>query len=881
MHLNHRSPESNPELDRLTRSRWRFWGPYLAEREWGTVREDYSADGSFWDYFPHDMARSRAYRWAEDGLGGISDIGQRLCLSVALWNGKDPFLKERLFGLTPYHGNHGEDVKECYYYLDAVPSHAYLKMLYKYPQREFPYEQLMTANRQAGRKLPEFELIDTGAFDENRYFDVFIEYSKISPDDVFMRVNAENRGPSPAPIHILPQIWFRNDWSWETGVPKPRISVHQDGSLLAEHHDLMDYHLYADGEYEWLLTENETDMKRAFGYEIPPGHFKDAFHNYVVLGAKSAVNPARFGTKGAAHYHAVVPPGGSFEVRLRLSNDERKFPFKSFYECIKQRANEADAYYARLQKGIGGAELERVHRQALAGMIWSKQHYHYVVWDWMKGDPAQPKPPSGSRSRRNEDWDELNASDIISMPDKWEFPWFAAWDLAFHAVTFGLVDADFAKDQITVLTEERYMHPNGQLPAYEAGFSDVNPPVHAWAAWRVFSMERDRSGGPGDLVFLERAFHKLLLNFGWWVNRKDRDDRNIFQGGFLGLDNIGVFDRGAPLPTGGHLDQADATGWMAMYCLDMMRIALELAKHNRAYEATATKFFQHFLHIAKAMNRLGERGTGLWDEEDGFYYDVLNAGDGRTMPLKVRSIVGLLPLLAVEVLKHDVVVQLPGFMERMAWVLDNRPDLSAKVPRWVKPGHGEIRMLSLLSEAQIRRVLARLFDENEFLSPYGIRALSKFHEKNPYTFRAGDSELRVDYEPGESHADFFGGNSNWRGPIWFPVNYLIVQALREYHLYFGDDFKIAYPTHGGSEKHLGEIADDISRRLAKIFTADADGRRPFSGDNPRFQNDPHWRDYILFHEYFHGDTGRGCGASHQTGWTGLVANLIQETASPK
>lgn len=866
-------------MDPEERAQWAYWGPYLAEREWGTVREDYSADGNFWEYFPYYMARSRAYRWGEDGIGGISDVHQRLCVALAFWNEKDPFLKERLFGVTPISGNHGEDVKEYYYYLDAAPSHAYLKMLYKYPQNEFPYEDIKLANRKAGRRKPEIELLDTGVFDQDRYFDIVIEYAKAGPHDILLRVTAHNRGPDPAPLHILPQAWFRNTWSWNDGAARPSLSLQEPRNAVAvEHPDLPAYRLYADDGPRWLFTENDTDMKRAFGFDIPDGYFKAAFHDYIVLGVESAVNPDQTGTKAAAHYHAVVPPASAFQVRFRIADGARKEPFHGFDKTFEQRIAETDAFYGGLQKQFDDDDLRRVHRQALAGMIWNKQFYHYAVWPWKKGDPAQPPPPPGTRTWRNADWEEFSAADVISMPDKWEFPWFAAWDLAFHAVTFGLVDPAFAKHQLNLLTEESFMHPNGQMPAYENGFSDVNPPVHAWATWRVFEMERDQHGGPGDIAFLERMFHKLLLNFGWWVNRKDAFGRNIFQGGFLGLDNIGVFDRGAPLPTGGHLDQADATGWMAMYCLDMMRIALELALHNRAYEASASKFFQHFLHIAKAMNRFAEHGAGLWDEQDGFYYDVLNAGDGTSVPLKVRSVVGILPLLAVEIINDEVVGKLPGFMKRMEWVLDNRPDLAQNIPRWEKPGHGEIRMLTLMSEERIRRVLSRVLDENEFFSSFGIRALSRYHKDRPYTFRFGDNKLSVDYQPGESTSDMFGGNSNWRGPIWFPVNYLIVHALREYHRYFGDAFKMRCPTRTGPERTLNEIADDLSRRLASIFLRDPEtGRRPVFGDFEKMQADPHWRDHILFHEYFHGDTGRGCGASHQTGWTGLVANLIQET----
>lgn len=865
----------NVERERSGRRRWRKWGPYLSEREWGTVREDYSPDGNFWLYTTHETARSRAYRWCEDGLGGFSDERQLLCFAVALWNERDPILKERLFGLTPGEGNHGEDVKECYYYLDATPSHSYLKMLYKYPQSEFPYEELRRRNREAGRQRPEYELLDTGVFNEDRYFDVFIEYAKASPDDILMRITAHNRGPAEAPLHLLPHVWFRNTWSWQHNVPRPSLRLTEDGWIHAEHLELPDCYMCAEGGPEWLFCDNETHARRIYGFEKATGHFKDGIHDYVIAGDRTAVNRLNIGTKAAAHYRFVIPPGGAAVARVRVCNDRINEPFYRFDERLEQRRRDADAFYAELQNGIDDEDQRRIHRQALAGMIWSKQFYHYVVYDWMVGDPAQPPPPPGPRARRNAEWQHLYNQDIISMPDKWEFPWYAAWDLAFHAVSLALVDPEFAKEQLLLLTREWYMHPNGQLPAYEAGFSDVNPPVHAWATWRVYNLDRDQRRGEGDRKFLERMFHRLCMNFLWWVNRKDTRGRNIFQGGFLGLDNIGVFDRGAPLPMGGHLDQADATSWMAMYSLDLMRIALELAKHDRVFEDIASKFFLHFLYIAKAMTNIGEGGIGMWDPEDGFFYDVLNPPNGPMVPMKARSIVGLIPLFATAILEPEALSGLHEFNKCLGWVRDRRPDLAVLVSRYAEPGRGEHRLLSLMREDQIRSVLKRMLDESEFLSPFGVRALSRYHEAHPYVFTYGSERLSVTYEPGESHSDLFGGNSNWRGPIWFPMNYLIIAALREYHRYYGETLRVECPTGSGRLMDLAEVADEIARRLIRIFLRDHQGRRPVFGDYEKMHQDPHFRDYLLYYEYFHADTGRGCGASHQTGWTGLVANLIQ------
>ena len=866
-------PFGNAEKHRVGRERWRKWGPYLSERQWGTVREDYSADGNFWDYFTFDAARSRAYRWGEDGIAGFSDDHQFMCMSVALWNGKDPFLKERLFGLTNPEGNHGEDVKELYYYLDAVPSHAYMKMLYKYPQQEFPYERLKRENQRGQGKAREFELQDTGVFDEDRYFDVFVEYAKATPDDILLRVTVHNRGCDEAPINVLPQIWFRNTWSWRTDAIKPEIRA-DSGTIIASHPKTGEYYLYAEGGPELIFCDNETNAHSLFQWSDAHGYPKDSFHRYVVQGDPRAVNPKRRGTKAAARYALWVPAGGQAQIRLRLSNHHQAVPFHEFDAVIDQRRAEADAFYEEIQTGIADPDARAVQRQAFAGMLWSKQYYHYDVWDWLSGDPAQPKPPAERWKGRNRKWTHLYNSDIISMPDKWEFPWYATWDLAFHCIPLALVDPDFAKKQLEVLIGHGYMHPNGHLPAYECGFGDANPPVHAWACWKVFLIDRQRRGDIGDIGFLERILHKLMINFTWWVNRKDAEGHNIFQGGFLGLDNIGVFDRGAPLAEGVHIDQADATSWMAMYALDLMRMALELARHNPAYEEIAIKFFQHFLHIAKAMNTIGDEGIGLWDEQDQFFYDVLNPRDSPSRPLKVRSIVGLIPLFAVETLDPELLGHVPRFAERLEWFLARRPDFAKLVSHWMEPGRGKLRLLSLLRGSRMKALLGRMLDETEFLSDYGVRALSRWHHDHPYKFSYEGQDCTVAYEPAESHQDIFGGNSNWRGPVWFPINFMIIESLREFHRYYGDEFQIEYPKGSGKTITIEAAAAEVARRLTRIFLRDAEGRRPVFGDYEKFQSDPHFRDYILFHEYFHGDTGRGCGASHQTGWTGLIANLL-------
>lgn len=869
-----------PEHERMAElasgtKRWHQWGPYVGDRQWGTVREDYSPDGEAWRYFSHEHARSRAYRWGEDGIAGLSDSMQRLCLSLALWNGQDPFLKERLFGLTNEEGNHGEDVKELYYHLDATPTHSYLKFLYKYPQAAFPYGQLREENRRRGRDEPEYELLDTGVFDGDRYFDVFVEYAKADVTDTLMRITAHNRGPEPAELHLLPQLWFRNTWSWGHDPQRPGLRAVDESEVVVHHARLGDYHWYLEEGAALLFCENETNTPLLYG-SGKGSWFKDAFHDAVVRGRAGATNPDRTGTKAAAHYRWTVPPGGRVRVRLRLTLDGVAGPFDGFDTLIEARRSEADAYYAVLQQGLDDEEARRVQRQALAGMIWNKQFYYFDVSQWLDGDPAMPPPPPGRERIRNGDWRHLNNAEILSLPDKWEYPWYAAWDLAFHCVTLALVDPAFAKKQLLLMTRVWYQHPNGQIPAYEWNFSDVNPPVHAWAVWEVYRRERDANGGIGDRDFLERALHKLLLNFTWWANRKDADGNNIFQGGFLGLDNIGVFDRSKPLPTGGHINQADGTGWMAMYCLNLMRIALELARTNRVYEDISTKFFEHFLHIAAAMHNIGGRGVQLWNDEDEFFYDVLRFPDGTLLPLRLRSMVGLIPLFAVEILEPELIEMLPDFKRRLKWFLDYRPELAAPVSEWEVPGRGNRRLLSLLRADKLTCLLRRMLDETEFLSDYGVRSLSRAHRDQPYVFDCVNTPLSVSYEPGESRTWLFGGNSNWRGPVWFPLNYLLINALRRYATFYGDSLTVECPTGSGRQCTLDQVADELSRRLTGLFLRGADGRRPIYGSDERLQRDPHFRDYLMFHEYFHGDDGRGLGASHQTGWTGLVALLLQE-----
>lgn len=876
----------NPERERLEANgdAWKKWGPYLSERQWGTVREDYSPDGAAWEYFPHDHARSRVYRWGEDGIGGFSDDKCRLCLAVAMWNGVDPILKERLYGLTNTEGNHGEDVKEVYFYLDATPTHSYLKMLYKYPQAAFPYERLGRENARRGKEEREYDLIDTGIFDDDRYFDVFIEYARADVDDILMRITAINRGPEPAELHLLPHVWFRNTWLWGRRPQMPGLRLERPGVLYLDHHRLGRLLVEVEGSPEILVTDNLSNSER-LGGQPNDGYVKDAFHEHVVGGKRDVVNPAQQGTKACALYRDIVDPGKELIVRLRLrprASVEAHPDWEDFERVFAQRIIEADKFYDVLQKEIADPDARLVQRQALAGMIWNKQFFYYDVNQWLMGDPTQPRPPESRRRGRNPSWGHLNNADVLSMPDKWEYPWYAAWDLAFHCLPLALIDVDFAKHQLDLLTREWYMHPNGQLPAYEWSFSDVNPPVHAWATWRVYQIDRKARGRP-DLKFLERVFHKLLLNFTWWVNQKDHDGNNVFQGGFLGLDNIGVFDRSRELPTGGHLDQSDGTAWMAMYSLNLLRIALELAQHNDSYEDIASKFFEHFLQIAEAM--AGKGGAGLWHEEDEFYYDWLHLehadGQETKLPMRLRSMVGLIPLYAVEVLEPELLEKLPSFKRRLDWFLEHRHDLADLISHWEKPGKGQRMLLSLLRGHRMKCLIRRMVESSEFLSSFGVRSLSKHHEDHPFAFECDKQTHTVAYTPAESSSDLFGGNSNWRGPVWFPVNYLLIESLQRFHHYYGDDFKIECPTSSGNMMTLLEIADELSRRLVRLFLRDEHGMRPAMANHPKLQEDPYFRDCILFYEYFHGDNGRGLGASHQTGWTGLVAKLIQPRTRPR
>jgi hypothetical protein len=872
------------EESRERRVHWKRWGPYLSERAWGTVREDYSEGGTAWDYFPHDHARSRAYRWNEDGLAGICDRQQRICFALALWNGRDPILKERLFGLTGSEGNHGEDVKEYYFYLDSTPTHSFMRYLYKYPQAAFPYARLVDENRRRGREAAEFELLDTGVFDEDRYFDVVVEYAKRDAEDLLVRITVANRGPEAAPIHVLPTIWFRNTWSWNGDGRRPVLRRDEGApgaAIRLDHHAYSTRWLHCSGEPALLFTENETNAQRLYGYANGQRHCKDGINDAVVHGRTDAVNPAATGTKAAAHYALIVEPGASVTVELRLTDtpvETLGAPFAAADATFAARREEADAFYGTVIPPSLDEDGRSVMRQALGGLLWSKQFYHYVVKDWLAGDSRQPPPPESRKGGRNAAWRQLYNADVISMPDKWEYPWYAAWDLAFHCVPLALVDAEFAKEQLTLLLREWYMHPNGQLPAYEWAFGDVNPPVHAWAVWRVYKIDKKRRG-VGDRAFLARAFHKLLLNFTWWVNRKDAGGMNVFEGGFLGLDNIGVFDRSAPLPTGGHLEQSDGTSWMAMYSLNLLAIAMELASEDPAYEDVASKFWEHFLYIAHAMTNLGSDGIELWNEEDGFFYDVLHLPAGDRHPLKVRSMVGLIPLFAVETLEPELLERLPGFKRRLEWFVEHRPDLTSKVACLKTAGMRERRLLAVVDREQLERILRVMLDETEFLSAFGIRALSRRHLEDPYRLQVNGNEHRVTYEPGESSTGLFGGNSNWRGPIWFPVNYLLIESLQKFAHYYGDSLTVEFPTGSGTRLTLEQVAGELSRRLSRIFLRDGQGRRPVFGDLTTFQEDPHWRDLVLFHEYFHGDSGRGVGASHQTGWTGLVAKLLQQSGT--
>ena len=878
--------EQRLEESRERKAHWKRWGPYLSERAWGTVREDYSGNGTAWDYFTHDHSRSRAYRWNEDGLAGICDRHQMICFALALWNGRDPILKERAFGLTGNEGNHGEDVKEYYFYLDSTPTHSYLKYLYKYPQAEFPYTQLVEENRRRGKNMPEFDLIDTGIFDNNRYFDVLVEYAKADIEDILIRISVANRGPDPAELNILPTIWFRNRWTWgDNKDPKPslRAAPGTASAIELEHFHYGRRRLYCEGTPELLFTENETNNQRLFNAPNASSFVKDGVNNYLVRRDHSAVNPAQVGTKAAANYKLTIAPGQTATIRLRLTDDSTSgggpgavdLFGRKFDRVFADRIREADEFYETIIPKRLSDDARSVMRQSLAGLLWSKQYYHYIVEKWLEGDPATPPPPRARLHGRNSTWRHLYNADVISMPDKWEYPWYAAWDLAFHCLPLALVDSEFAKQQLVLLLREWYMHPNGQLPAYEWAFSDVNPPVHAWAAWRVYKIEQKRRGA-GDRRFLERVFHKLLLNFTWWVNRKDAEGNNIFEGGFLGLDNIGVFDRNQTIPGGGYVEQSDGTSWMAMFTLNLLTIALELAREDPAYEDVASKFWEHFIYIANAMNNISSENIGLWDEQDGFYYDVLHT-DGQYLPLRVRSIVGLIPLFAVLTVEANVLESFPGFKRRLDWFINNRPDLTADISTLRTPGQQGRKLVSLVRADRLRRVLTVMLDEQEFLSPFGIRALSRFHKDHPYVLNVNESEHRVDYEPAESQTGLFGGNSNWRGPIWFPVNYLIIDSLQRFHYYFGDDFKVECPTGSGQMLTLWQVAEEISRRLSRIFLKDTNNRRPVFGGAEKFQTDPDWRDLIPFHEYFNGDNGAGIGASHQTGWTGLVAKLLQQS----
>ena len=873
------------EVQRLTAARekrepWRKWGPYLSERQWGTVREDYSESGDAWNFFTHDQARSRAYRWGEDGLAGFSDENQRLCFALALWNGKDPILKERLFGLTNSEGNHGEDVKEYYFYLDSTPTHSYMKYLYKYPQAAFPYEQIIKANRDRGRQGLEYELVDTGIFDQDRYFDVFVEYAKASPEDVLIRITVHNRGPEDAALHVLPTLWFRNTWSWDDGSERPSIRQIAAGSIAAVHPQLGERFFHAEGTPEWLFTENETNFERFHAGSNRTPYVKDGIHNRVLFGGQTTVNPDKQGTKVSAYYRLTVPARGSRVLRLRLSDvastTDREAATRAadFDRIVDDRVREADEFYETVIPSSFDADQKNVMRQALAGMLWSKQFYNYDVDRWLSERGSDPFKPT-RRAPRNDRWHHMENSDIISMPDKWEYPWYAAWDLAFHVLALTLVDPDFGKEQLDLMLRQRYIHPSGQIPAYEWNFGDVNPPVHAWST--IFTHRLEKARGQADLDWLERSFHKLLLNFTWWVNRKDRTGNNVFEGGFLGLDNIGVFDRSSPLPTGGYLEQADGTAWMALFCQNMLEISAELAVEKPAYGDMCQKFVEHYLWIASSMMRAGD-DVGMWDEEDGFFYDVLRLPNHHATRLKVRSMVGLLPFCAVTVFDGEMLRKYPEITEQFRRFLHSRTELTRFIHNPATQGQNGRRMAAILNEQNLRRVLTTMLDEREFLSPYGIRSISRHHEQHPYVFRVGNQEYGVSYLPAESDSGMFGGNSNWRGPIWMPVNGLIVRALLQYYTYYGNNFTIECPTGSGRRMNLYQIAEEIAGRLAKIFLKDGD-RRAVYGGTRKFQDDPHWRDLVLFYEYFHGDNGAGLGASHQTGWTGIVARLMHFFAS--
>ncbi|HEV8507196.1 MAG TPA: glucosidase [Chitinophagaceae bacterium] len=861
----------NTEQTRLKDLKWKKWGPYLTDRQWGTVREDYSEGGQAWDFITHDMARSKAYRWGEEGIAGISDDQQLLCFALALWNKKDPILKERFFGVTGSEGNHGEDVKEYYFYVDSTPTHSYMKMLYKYPQVEYPYSWLVNENRRRSRTEPEFELIDTGIFNEDKYFDVFVEYAKNDVEDILIKVSVANRGKEEASLHVLPTLWFRNTWTWGYDDTKPLMFAGLPNQVVIVHKQLTDFNLYCEGQPELLFTDNETNAKRLYDHDDEIKYCKDGINDYLTVGSTETINHEKKGTKASADYDITVAGGSSYVIRLRLIKGEIQSPFQEFDAIFDKRKNEADEFYHELQQEIDGEEAKLVQRQALAGMMWGKQFYYFNVKQWLNGDPSQPPPPASRKQGRNKDWPHMKNAEIISMPDKWEYPWFAAWDLAFHCIPISLIDPDFAKNQLSLLTKEWYMHPNGQIPAYEWAFGDVNPPIHPWACYFVYLIDREFRK-TADVNFLKETFHKLLLNFTWWVNRKDPNGKNVFEGGFLGLDNIGVFDRSAPLPTGGRLEQADGTAWMAFYCQIMLQMSLELTEHDPVYEEMAIKFADHFFWIASAMSGNGDGTHNMWDKEDQFFYDVLCLPGGQTTLLKVRSLVGILPLCAATVFPPDLAQRYPEMARRVLTFLGDHSQLTEGMTRRNEAG---TVLLSIMDETKLRSVLRRVLDESEFLSPYGIRSISRYHATNPYIFYVNGEQHRVDYWPAESESFMFGGNSNWRGPIWFPINALIVRALHNLHLYYGDNFKIECPTGSGNLMNLSEVAEDIASRLTNIFIRDESGKRALYDGIEKFQNDPHWRDYLMFFEYFHGDTGAGVGANHQTGWSGFVAALIQ------
>ncbi|RXK87269.1 MGH1-like glycoside hydrolase domain-containing protein [Filimonas effusa] len=861
------------EQARLQQPGWKKWGSYVSDRQWGTVREDYSANGDAWNYTTHDMARSRAWRWGEEGIAGICDDKQRLCFALALWNKRDPILKERFFGLTNQQGNHGEDVKELYYYLDATPTHSYMKMLYKYPQHEFPYEQLVRENAQRTKQQEEYELIDTGIFNDDKYFDVFVEYAKADMDDILIKITIHNRSSENAALHVLPTAWFKNTWSWGRHDYKPEMQQLSENIIGIQHERLNMQYLYFEEGGVSLFCENETNNRRLYHTDTGTLYPKDGINDYIIH-ARSTVNPEQKGSKVAVDYDIVVPAEGSHTIRLRLSAGEQWDAFAGFDALFQQRLEEANAFYDDFQRQVTNIDERMIQRQALAGMLWNKQYYYYNVQQWLDGDPAMPVPPSERKQGRNHIWKQLNNEGIISMPDKWEFPWYASWDLGFHCVTLAMIDPDFAKEQLEMLTYEWFMNPSGEFPAYEWSLGDVNPPVQAGAAYRVFKLDASIKGEK-DYVFLETMFHKLLINFTWWVNRKDAGGSNIFEGGFLGLDNIGAFDRSMVLPDGLVTEQADATSWMAMYALNMLHIALELATYNKVYTKMAVKFFEHFMYIAGAMANMGEEHSGLWDDEDEFFYDQVRSPDGQVFKVKIRSLVGLIPLFAVEVIAKDTLDANPEFANRMNWFLKHRPDLAKLVSRWYEEGKDEKHLLSLLRGHRMKRLLSRMLDETEFLSDYGVRSLSKRYEENPYVLNARDLKLVVKYTPGESDTTIYGGNSNWRGPVWLPMNFLMIESLRKFHFFYSDDFRIEYPTASGNYYSLKEVGDELIKRLLKIFMKDEQGRRAFPGNNEKLQTDPYFADLIVFNEYFHGDSGKGLGASHQTGWSGLIANLIR------